>query len=284
MKDRIKNLLIHSPANHLSENRYIFLMIVYGWIFRLLGNRNALKQVKLLNQDMDCYELEFWNQERWRMFNPVRINRYIKGIEYAGSRLLNRYHLNNLPEKINCFVDVGANVGELSYYFAKRNFFVFSFEPDPYVNSVLSKNLAQFKNVTISKDALGNKRKKLDLYLKSDSADTSLIKSKGFTEIVKVNVSRFDELKLSNQILTPAILKIDAEGFEPEVIEGFKNALEKFTIVSIDCGRERNGADTVSEVESILRMSEHLQIKVFEDMIIVARRNNEFTKQSSALN
>ena len=268
-----KDLLVNNLAQKLTPKFYIRLMLIYGWIFRILGNKEALKNVEQIENAPGCYRLSFWNKENWLMINPIRINRYLKGIDYAGMRIYERYKLQDtmkvqITEKY--FVDVGANVGELSYYFARRDFSVFCFEPDPIVSSLLIENMKKFQNVKVSTDALGNKKGRLTLYLKSDSADTSLVDSGHHTSTSQTRVIRFDEHEFSSITTASAILKVDAEGFEPEVIAGFGGVVNKFAVIAVDCGMERNGKSTAFEVKKILNKFQRFEVHQYNDLMLLA--------------
>lgn len=41
------------------------------------------------------------------------------------------------------------------------------------------------------------------------------------------------------------LLKVEAEGFEPEVLQGAERILHKIRFVSVDCGPERMGIPTL---------------------------------------
>ena len=125
------NITINYPARYFPQSLNVLLLRFYGFGIRLFGNKKALRNVKLLEPKLGVYRLTFWNGDSWLMVNHVRINRYLKGIEGAGERLLRRYNLNRINVKVDCFVDVGANVGEISYLYAKRGAKVICFEPDP---------------------------------------------------------------------------------------------------------------------------------------------------------
>ena len=71
------------------------------------------------------------------------------------------------------------------------------------------------------------------------------------------------------------LFKIDAEGFEPEVIEGSLNTLPKINYIAVDYGYERgkNENSTIVQVNEILysqnfelvEFSEHRLIGLYEN-------------------
>ena len=228
--------------------------------------------MKLLEPKLGVYRLTFWNGDSWLMVNHVRINRYLKGIEGAGERLLRRYNLNKINLKVDCFVDVGANVGEISYLYAKRGVKVICFEPDPNLKKILESNLGGFSDVHISTSALGKTTGPAEIMIATETADTSLFPRGGDAEKASVDVSRYDQHLFCDMVEGVAILKMDTEGFEPEAIEGFGAELSKFSLIAVDCGLERGGESTAPDVEELIKRADIFDISVSKDLILTARR------------
>jgi len=248
----VKDLLIKHPAKIFPGEIYLKLIVVYGWLLRLAGNKNALKSTAL-EKSTGIVLLRFLNGVEWWIVNPVRANRYIKGINHAGERLLSRYHLDLFETLPNSIVDVGAKVGELSYWFAQRGCKVFAFEPDPKICELLSKNLTNCNNIKIAKEALGESNAQMTFSTRSYSADSSLIFSNDEPDKTVVDVVRFEEHPFANEVTLPSVLKMDTEGYEPESLRGFGSKLGEFDFLAIDAGPERLGESTRDEVENILR-------------------------------
>ena len=267
-----KNITINYPARYFPKNINVLLLRFYGFGIRLFGNQKALRNVKLLEPKLGVYRLTFWNGDSWLMVNHVRINRYLKGIEGAGERLLRRYNLNRINVKVDCFVDVGANVGEISYLYAKRGAKVICFEPDPNLKKILESNLGGFSDVHISTSALGKTTGPAEIMIATETADTSLFPRGGDAEKASVDVSRYDQHLFCDMVEGVAILKMDTEGFEPEAIEGFGAELAKFSLIAVDCGLERGGESTAPDVEELIQRADIFDISVSKDLILTARR------------
>jgi FkbM family methyltransferase len=250
----VKNLLLNYPAKTLPGGIYLKLLITYSWILRLIGHKSALKSASIEGSS-GTVSLEFFNGDDWLIVNPVRVNRYLKGITHAGSRMLKRYHLDSLDTQPNTFVDVGANVGELSYWFAQKGCKVLAFEPDPKVYVLLQRNLEGFKNVKIANEALSDIDAQLRFSVKSDSADSSLVIGQDDLDTVIVEAIRYENHAFSEEVIAPAYLKMDTEGSEPESLRGFGAKLSQFAFVAIDAGLERLGESTRDEVERLLENS-----------------------------
>lgn len=124
-------------------------------------------------------------------------------------------------------VDVGANVGWYTLLAAERGCRVFSFEPDPASFGFLlsSIELNRFSDVTpIRKcvtDSIGVER----LYLASENLGGHSIVSRVGDDSIDVASTRLDvELGGVDHI---GVLKIDAEGAEPEVLLGAGDLLPR---------------------------------------------------------
>ena len=58
---------------------------------------------------------------------------------------------------------------------------------------------------------------------------------------------------------------MDAEGFEPEIILGFGEQISSVEFFAIDVGPERNGKETVVEIEKVLR-SQGLVTRIYSPL------------------
>ena len=248
----LKNLALNWPSRYLPSTLYLLLLALYGFLFRVIGEKNALKW-SYKKEKGKTLELIFWNGDRWWIVNYVRANRFLRGIDKAGARQVKRYHLDKVDFEFSDFVDVGANVGELSAYFAARNFKVYAFEPDPLIYSLLIKNLMRFPNVKASCEALDFENALKKFASKPESADSSLLIGADDKKLETVPTIRFEDHIFSSEIKYPSVLKMDTEGYEPEALLGFDRKINLFKFVAVDCGLERFGKPTFNEVSIILK-------------------------------
>lgn len=208
--------------------------------------------------------------------NISRINRFLRGKSYASTRLYNQYtnktfevEVNDVAKNEGIFLDIGANIGEFSIAVAAKfkGINIVAFEPDPVAFICLqfnieSSNLAN--RVTIINAALSNKSGSFPFYIATENADSSFIQPKSFTEIINVSSYRADHFMQENKIKSILFLKMDAEGFEPEILAGFGRRIDDISFFAIDVGPERDGLETVDQVKSILESSK-VSIKIFSD-------------------
>jgi len=143
--------------------------------------------------------------------------------------------IDHLSEGATIF-DVGANSGAFSLKLAVNSYTtgieqltIHAFEPNPTVVDVFTENLklnaTLTERVKICPLALGN----LDgtCAIQFDESNT------GAGRVVENGESTIEILKLDtyvqeNQIQNVTFIKIDVEGFEPEVLKGAKETIEKF--------------------------------------------------------
>ena len=120
--------------------------------------------------------------------------------------------------------------------------------------------------------ALSNKLGEEDFYLKTKSADSSLHKPIGESVRIKTKVTSLDHFFHDLTLMQPVLLKMDAEGHEPEVLLGGLTTLKCVKWVSIDAGLERYGKSTSKEVVKILLEQGFSEVNVSETHLVTAKR------------
>jgi FkbM family methyltransferase len=153
-------------------------------------------------------------------------------------------------------VDCGANVGELKYYFVVNGIAVdyIGIEPSPLEYSCLAVNAAPSRTLNLG---LWNSEGELDFYVSSHMADSSFIEPPSYDEIVKVPTRRLDRLLPDTPI---RLLKLEAEGAEPEVIEGCEGILRNIEYISADLGFERG----IEQTSTLGAVTNYLLARGFE--------------------
>lgn len=187
---------------------------------------------------------------------PERATRYIwpGGPLVITDRLWAKYISPDFqPVAGEVAIDVGANVGEFSIAAARRQLDVHAFEPDQAAYSALARNLGSYANARANFAGLGDQAAERVFYVATDMADSSFVQPDRFSATIKLKVIPLDAYVEEQGLRSIGLLKIEAEGFEPEVVAGARNALRMARYVSIDCGPERYGSDTFQECEAALR-------------------------------
>lgn len=123
-------------------------------------------------------------------------------------------------------VDVGANIGNHSLFFAQKFDKVVAFEPNQDVFDLLSFNARSQKNIVPICRGIGSKEGVMSIETQEQNSGGSTL-----VEVSKCSVSREIEMttldNLSEVLDNVDLIKIDVEGFEHEVIDGAKETISK---------------------------------------------------------
>lgn len=157
------------------------------------------------------------------------------------------------------FIDVGANIGFYSIWAALRLGSagrVYSFEPNPKAYSYLRRNveLNNLENINLHQVALGASEGTVQLETRFDDLALSrVVRSATGTEVVNVPSKRLDTCFSETEKAKIKFIKIDAEGAEPEILQGGETILEKRPdlLVEVD---ERRLAPSGSSEEALLAL------------------------------
>lgn len=130
-----------------------------------------------------------------------------------------------LPQTI---FDVGANIGQTANYFIQHfpNANIYCFEPVKATYKELTQNIKS-SNIRTFNEGLGSAIQELTINKNNSSGSSSLKQDDGRffeTEIVKINTGL--NFCAQNQIQNIDLLKMDVEGFELDVLNGFGDFLK----------------------------------------------------------
>jgi len=250
--------------------------------------QNKSLQVRILNlrqlilrQDCKFLEAEegvFIREIDTRFYFPLNlrnIRTFSKGIRYLVEKTSRAYHLDLIDFQENDLViDCGANVGVLYYYLRIKHgpsIRYLAFEPGNFEYKFLKINAVE--NCELRQAALSNVNESLKLFYAPDWADSSIIEPKTYNEIYNIQGIRLDT-ELNEDI---KLLKVDAEGAEPEVILGAIELLPKIKFISIDLGFERgkNEKSTLIEVFDILTKNNFQPITINKRLVVLFK-NKKF--------
>lgn len=175
---------------------------------------------------------------------------YARSIKRRGNDLAGSYCLKNIRfNSDDVVIDCGANYGDLYLYLRdkiKESNYI-AIEPGPVEYRCLLKSLpsAQILNFGLS-----NSDGELDFYLCSESGDSSLIEPKNYTQVVRVQVRTIDSLFKDLRISNCRLFKLEAEGWEPEILDGAHKFITSCDYVAVDGGLER-GVDAGATFHTI---------------------------------
>lgn len=180
-----------------------------------------------------------------------RATNYARGIARRAQTLGEDYLLPQVAfADGDVVVDCGANVGDLKLYFRHIGVDVeyVGIEPGPGEFAALARNVAPS---AVHNVGLWNEDGELTFYVSSKGADSSLIEPPSYDSISKVPIRRLDTLVDYPRI---KLLKIEAEGAEPEALEGSSGILDRIEYITVDAGAERGLAQesTLAPVTNFL--------------------------------
>ena len=168
---------------------------------------------------------------------PV-VGSQLKGLRLRFSSLLTAslFWRNTEPEKHllykllikenDVILDVGANIGLHSYFFSKwfKGVKIYSFEPLPenasYINDIVRLN--RLSNIEVINCAIGSSTG--HIYFNVSTSNYTGFISKQKTEL-EVELESLDHFIASRKIC-PNFIKIDVEGAEADVLDGFRGQIE----------------------------------------------------------
>ena len=200
----------------------------------------------------------FIKDSNWRFSNRhIGLMTYFKGLKNRGKKLYSIYLLKNINFEINdTIIDIGANNGDFFLCFDNKiNYY--GIEPSPTIFENLSYNI---KNQNLLNIALWKTEEKvMKFFLKDEFGDSSLIPMENYTKEITVKTKTLDSLidKIQTKI---KLIKLEAEGAEPEILEGLNKNLNRVEYITIDAGYERG----MSQESTLVKCTNYLLSNNFE--------------------
>jgi len=148
------------------------------------------------------------------------------------------------------FVDIGANIGPYTLIASEdKKASVVSIEPHPSTFEMLKRNIDinERANVRCLNVALSDHNGQIKLTDQLDSSLNRVVQTGRDDKCIFVRCRRLDDICVELRIC-PDIVKIDVEGHEPQVLDGFRSYLRETSLLFIE-GGER------PEIRSAMRAS-----------------------------
>lgn len=153
------------------------------------------------------------------------------------------------PVEKDTLVEVGAYEGEDAAMFAKMAEKVIAFEPSPRNFKTARENLKNFSNVKVYQKGLWNEKDRLKIKYGEELHDDSFLApdngQKGLSkDSIPVNTLKhfIEELEIEKV----NFIKIEAEGAEPEIVEGIRGLDIDKVVVNVD--KERDGKSPKKDI------------------------------------
>lgn len=209
--------------------------------------------------------MRLWYEDGWKVSSesktwevPAPQRGYgivLNGMQGAKDELSERY----FPEgdfvqrcRGRTVVDVGAHIGVFTMAAldagAAR---VIAFEPDPAAYACLQANVGDDPRTELYPMMLGQSDGYEDLFVATASGDSSMIPPPEWHTKTSVEMRRVDSLDLG--LSDGDVVKVEAEGAEPEVLIGASGTLAgKSLFLTVRASYERQGNSTFADCQRIL--------------------------------
>jgi FkbM family methyltransferase len=199
---------------------------------------------------------------------------YCNGFQARAQNLGGAYFLSRIDFKDGDVVfDCGANVGDLKLWFEVNGLHVdyVGFEPSPIEFACLRQNV---KPSRVHNVGLWDDDGEMTFYVSSQGADSSLIEPPEYDEKITVATRKLASFVDRNIKL----LKLEAEGAEPEILDGLGEKLSRIEYVSADLGFERGlkAESTFVPVANYLLTNNFELVEVGHRRICALFRNKAF--------
>ncbi len=217
------------------------------------------------------------NSANFFVARKERLSRYIYGVDARVRRVVSSYGppLLSLGEKLNV-VDVGCNDGSFLFYFRNSQGILLGIDLEPLEIVCAKANIprAFFLNAGAWAD------NGLRMFESApNSSDSSLIGSNKSGVYSPISVITLNDLV--DKVFGPSsvidILKVEAEGAEPEVLQGSLMILDRVKYIAVDVGPER-GPDELRTDEEVLKLLKEKGFDVvwmgpYENRVLLRNKN-----------
>ncbi len=282
---------VRKQVRDLIDNELVpkrIFAFLYNCDSKIFGKKSL--QVK---SKVDYFEITEFNKGpniKWSFpaSNRIRGWLYAGGLRQRGADLARAYGINKIDLNDNdLIVDCGANFGDFWLYLNEldQQLKYLSVEPGTFEFKTLTRNLrlnaSKISSISSNK-ALSESSGRSLFYYSPHGADSSLIKPSNSSISYEVECINLEDLLIEVGLKNMPIklLKLEAQGCEPEVIKGAKTYLKNIEYIAADLGPERGEKkdNTVAEVTNLL-LESGFAIDSFQ---LLSRRTSVLYKRKSA--
>lgn len=182
---------------------------------------------------------------RWKLYKKgwrTRLDQLER--EYGVGR-----HAALSPESV--VLDIGANAGEFAHVAARYGARIYCIEPDPRVYACLQENIRGLACASAHDALIWKECAEVEFYPAPERADSSVF-AEGPGPKIKKRAVTVEQFCADQGIPRLDLLKCDAEGAEPEVLQGIGAMFAQIAVIALDTGAERNGQRTHDACRRIL--------------------------------
>ena len=164
---------------------------------------------------------------------------YKRGLASRADALWRSYTLQNVDlSRDDIVIDCGANYADLwltlKHKIRPENYI--TFEPGKREHSAIIQNAPHSRANNVG---LGAKNETLRFYVNEAEADSSFIEPASYDHTSELQSLSLESYLIDNAIEQVKLFKLEAEGFEPEVLCGALAVLDRIEYIAIDGGYER---------------------------------------------
>ena len=228
------------------EYVFNFMNIFLGWPIKITYEKN-LDLFKLVDGDLVTY-----------IGRRQYLKLYSKGIRGRNKLLIDQYLLNEVPfEKNDLVIDIGANVGEVSLILS-RDFgcSTYSVEPENVEFKCLEMNLKGY-NSSFLNSPLWKEETLIPFYSANEELDSSCFETEDYTHVIEKKTATLSAIVNSLDNNRIKLLKLEAEGAEPEILLGGLDVLHKIDYICVDVGPERGLSYETTLVPTVNTLKNH---------------------------
>jgi len=188
------------------------------------------------------------------------IKYYVKTLVLPKYKYLNKFSIHNG----DIIIDLGANVGEVTEFYARKKALVYSYEPNPHAFSILNRKFQHYKNVFLHNEAVSNYTGKAKLWLHENHGVSEIGFSQGSSlqadkinvgkEYIDVNVSHISDILANHKHIK--LLKVDIEGGEYDIIDDILANADKIDHVLLETHGDKNPSFEKKEIELQQKISQ----------------------------
>ncbi len=154
----------------------------------------------------------------------------------------------------DCFIDVGANIGLMTVFAAKKvgdfgKVIAFEAHPETFKLFQFNLELNNIKNVVAHDFALGSENTQSVIYdnWQVNRGGASLIIKDDNSNSYPIEVRKLDDSL--NENIQPKVIKIDVEGFELSVLKGASETISKYKpILIVELSAKRDNQYQINEL------------------------------------
>lgn len=242
------------PINQLIHSKSVRISITAANLkFRL--KRSSLR-VSFENRS-DLYCIVDGNSKHYFGDLHRGLNLYGNGLKNRANKLFTSYLLGHVDfSHDDLVIDCGANYADLwlslKGLIDDSNYVTF----EPGIREHLSINQNAPYGIHIKK-GLSNSDEIVTYYVNERDADSSLVEPSKYTHKIEIETTTLDNYVKENNIDKIKLFKLEAEGFEPEILDGALDSLNKIQYIALDGGYERGKSQTETFSEICNKLHDH---------------------------